>query len=76
MEKSGEIKDDNYWTILSYFNSLREKASAYHYVVSDVKDKIDSNLRNFDIQNISELDSRAESDDIEKILTRMEKFRI
>ena len=76
LEKSGEIKDDNYWTILAYFNSLREKASAYHYVVSDVKDKINVKLRDFDIQNIAELDSRAESKDIEDILQRMEKSKI
>jgi hypothetical protein len=71
MKRSGRIdaKDwDEYWTIVSYFNSIRELGSAKTTMEDDVQSRIDMAVRDLKIE---ELTSRVDSRDLPDILTKL-----
>lgn len=69
---------DPYWTVVGYYNSLRELGGALRLFEDDIPDKLkyyarkdDSSIRY--LNRKEELTSRRSSDDIPKILTQLEK---
>lgn len=73
---TGEGKDD-YWTMLGYFNSLRELGGALVLMQDDVSDsvKLFADARSEDereVSNVEELTSRRTQDDILKMLDQLE----
>ena len=71
----GAGKDD-YWTLLGYFNSLRELGGALVLVQDDVSDsvKLFANARSEDereVANVEELTSRRTQDEILKMLDQL-----
>lgn len=72
----GEGKDD-YWTMLGYFNSLRELGGALVLMQDDVSDsvKLFADARSEEgreVSNVEELTSRRTQDDILKMLDQLE----
>jgi len=80
METTAEAKDP-WWTLLCFFNSLRELGGAASLFVSDTKDYLRvildrqgvkyENIRK--LSNVSELTSRIRSDQVPKELERLER---
>lgn len=69
---------DPYWTIIGYFNSLRELGGAVRLVEDDVRDRIKllasrGGVRKRNINYYRELNSRIGSDEIPEILAHMAK---
>lgn len=68
-EKGSPIEDwDEYWTLVSYFNSIRELGSAKTTIEDDVQSDV-KRIRN--ILPISELTSRMDSKDLPDILAKL-----
>lgn len=68
-EKGCPMEDwDEYWTLVSYFNSIRELGSAKTTIEDDVQSDI-KKIRN--ILPISELTSRMDSKDLPDILAKL-----
>lgn len=75
-----ETEEDHYWTLVGYFNSLRELGSASVIVQDDVTHGIDLLTRRRDeearrLQPPTELTSRVESDKIKDRLAELEEPR-
>lgn len=70
---------NQYWTLLSYFNSLKEIGSAKFQISETVESEVSSILKRFDsvlvkrhLRNIEELTSREKSSSINKTLKKIE----
>lgn len=67
---------DPYWTVIGYYNSLRELGGALRLFEDDIPDKLEylkTKGKKRWIDNVEELTSRKSSDEIPKILAKMEK---
>ncbi|MDR7316058.1 DISARM system helicase DrmA [Brevibacillus nitrificans] len=68
---------DPYWTLVGYFNSLRELGGTVRLIEDDIDDRIrylsDKNTGRRYINNTEELTSRIPASDIPKILTKLEQ---
>lgn len=71
---------DPYWTVVGYYNSLRELGGALRLFEDDIPDKLkyyarkdDSSIRY--LNRKEELTSRRSSDDIPKLLSQLEKTK-
>lgn len=74
---AGKDLRDPYWTLVGYFNSMRELGGAVRLVEDDVRERIrvvsrrDNEKQRY-IENIEELNSRLGSDEIPKRLKSMD----
>lgn len=81
IEKDDEVKDC-YWTITSYFNSLKELGKCSTYIQNDVRDNIlrmaRRDLFKYDRRRIiraDELTSRVSTTELNQTLDKLEKVR-
>lgn len=85
LQKVGELKDkdsiDYYWTLLGYFNSIRELGGASSLVFSDIRERLsqihqreltEADKKRF-IKRHEELTSRISSSEIPETLKKLEK---
>ena len=70
------VARDNYWTLVTYFNSLRELGGAVVLMHDDVRDSITNTARLFgeparNVENVKELTSRRTQEEIRDMLVEM-----
>jgi len=87
LQKAKELDDkdsiDYYWTLLGYFNSIRELGGAMSLIHGDIRERLSQiqkrelvkydNRRNLYDWKIQELTSRISSDKIPEVLKKLEK---
>jgi len=75
--KFSEEYIDPYWTLVGYFNSLRELGGTVRLIEDDIDDRIrylkDKNIERRYIKYTEELTSRIPATDIPKILSKLEQ---
>ena len=62
---------DEYWSLVAYFNSIRELGSAKTTMEDDIQNRVEKSVRNL---RIEELTSRMDSKDLPEILTKLNKM--
>jgi len=71
-EGTAPISDwDEYWSLVAYFNSIRELGSAKTTMEDDIQNRVAKSVRNL---RIEELTSRIDSKELPDILTKLNKM--